>query len=287
MSIRRDIRLRKEFLLRKQQESQLVTTNEKKRQLRDALESDHVLPTELRSSARELNHQIEMDIHEIEKQKIDDEYANVGLREPKICVTTSRDPGNRLKQFAKEVKLCFPNSQAINRGNYRIDELVEACKKADFTDLILLNETRGNPDAMIISHLPYGPTAYFTLSNSVLRHDIPECKPASQAYPQLIIDGMNSKIGKRISQILSALYPIPKPDVKRIITYANQNDYISFRHHMYAREGGQIILQEAGPRFELRPYEIRLGTLDQEEAEKEWVLRPYMNTARKKQALSS
>ena len=30
---------------------------------------------------------------------------------------------------------------------------------------------------------------------------------------------------------------------------------------------------------------VRLGTIDQDEAEKEWVLRPYMNTARKKQSL--
>lgn len=31
--------------------------------------------------------------------------------------------------------------------------------------------------------------------------------------------------------------------------------------------------------------QIRLGTLDRDLAEKEWVLRPYMNTSRKKQAL--
>ena len=45
---------------------------------------------------------------------------------------------------------------------------------------------------------------------------------------------------------------------------------------------GKIQLVEAGPRFEMQPYEIRLGTLDQDLAEKEWVLRPYMNTSRKK-----
>lgn len=285
MAIRREIRLRKEFLYKRQQEAQAVVTNEKKRQLKEALDENKPIPTEIRKKARDLNHQSEMDIYEDGKQKIDDEYANVALREPKICITTSRDPGSRLKQFAKEIKICLPNSQSINRGTYRIDELVEACKKADFTDLIVLTETRGNPDGMSVSHLPYGPTAFFTLTNSVLRHDIPECKPASQAYPQLIIDGLNSKVGKRLGQVLQALFPIPKPDSKRVITFANENDYISFRHHMYTKEGGRVELQEAGPRFELRPYEIRLGTLDQEEAEKEWVLRPYMNTSRKKQAL--
>ncbi len=56
-----------------------------------------------------------------------------------------------------------------------MNELLEACKKADFTDIVVVNETRGNPDNIVISHLPFGPTTYFTISNSVLRHDIPEC----------------------------------------------------------------------------------------------------------------
>ncbi len=54
---------------------------------------------------------------------------------------------------------------------------------------------------------------------------------------------------------------------------------------MYSKEKGNVVLKEAGPRFEMQPYEIRLGTLDQDHAETEWVMRPYMNTARKKQTL--
>ena len=144
----------------------------------------------------------------------------------------------------------------INRGNHRIDELVESCKKADFSDIIVINETRGMPDGLTISHLPYGPTAYFTLSNCVLRHDIEECTPASQAYPHLIIDALQSKVGQRISRIIQALYPIPKIESKRVITYANRDDFISFRHHMYSKENGKIVLKEAGPRFEMQPYEV-------------------------------
>ena len=111
------------------------------------------------------------------------------------------------------------------------------------------------PDALIVSHLPYGPTAYFTLSNCVLRHDIAECKPASQAYPHLIIDGLNSKIGKRIGRILQSLFPIPRAESKRVLTFANRNDFIFFRHHMYNKEAGKVVLSEAGPRFEMQPYE--------------------------------
>ena len=71
---------------------------------------------ETNREARLLHHELEMDVTNIEKkQSIDDEYASIGLRDPKICVTTSRDPSSRLKQFAKEIKLCIPNSQALNR----------------------------------------------------------------------------------------------------------------------------------------------------------------------------
>jgi U3 small nucleolar ribonucleoprotein protein IMP4 len=196
----------------------------------------------------------------------------------------------------REMKLCIPNAQAINRGAYRMDELVEAAKKADFTDIVVVNETRGNPDNLIVSHLPFGPTAYFTISNCILRHDIPECAPSSLQYPHLVIDGLSSKVGRRIGRILQALYPGPatKPDSRRIITYANNNnDFISFRHHTYTKDNSQgtgnpasITLKECGPRFELQPYEIRLGTMDQNDtAEKEWVLRPYMNTSRKQSTL--
>lgn len=35
------------------------------------------------------------------KNHIDDEYAKVGTYDPKIVITTSRDPSSRLLQFSK------------------------------------------------------------------------------------------------------------------------------------------------------------------------------------------
>jgi len=52
----------------------------------------------------------------VPRTHIDDEYAHAAEREPKVLITTSRDPSSRLVQFAKELKLVFPNSQRINRG---------------------------------------------------------------------------------------------------------------------------------------------------------------------------
>lgn len=81
---------------------------------------------------------------------------------------------------------------------------------------------------------------------------------------------------------------------------------------MYKKSGPKDVeLSEIGPRFEMKRekkpvvgsdtwsidlsycwwlylvYEIRLGTMEQTEADVEWRLRPYMNTSRKRTALSS
>ena len=176
----------------------------------------------------------------------------------------------------------------MNRGGYVLNDLVKISQANNFTDLIILHETRGAPDGMIVSHLPYGPTAYFGLSNVVLRHDLKDkADPVSEAYPHLIFNGFNSNLGDRISDILKYLFPLPKVDTKRLITFNNQNDYISFRHHIYKKDDHKtVVLKELGPRFEMKPYQIVLGTIDNaNDAQKEWVLRPYMNTGKRKNYL--
>jgi len=104
MSARREVRLRKEFLYKKQQAVQEVQRGDKKRKLRDALDEGKSIPTEIVGEARELQHELENDLLP-ERSSVDDEYAQLGLREPKVCVTTSRDPSSRLKQFAKYASL--------------------------------------------------------------------------------------------------------------------------------------------------------------------------------------
>ena len=50
------------------------------------------------------------------------------------------------------------------------------------------------------------------------------------------------------------LFPVPIEDSKRVITFANHDDFISYRHHTYKKgEAGKgIELKEVGPRFQLR-----------------------------------
>ncbi|KAJ3693145.1 hypothetical protein LUZ60_012240 [Juncus effusus] len=290
--LRRDTRLRREYLYRKSLEGKEREYYEKKRKIRQALDEGKPIPTELRNEEASLRREIDLedDHTAIPKSLIDDEYSNARESDPKILLTTSRNPSAPLTQFVKELKIIFPNSSRMNRGGQVISEIIESAKSHDFTDVILVHEHRGIPDGLIVSHLPFGPTAYFGLLNVVTRHDIKDRKSIgtmSEAYPHLILDKFSTKIGERTANILKHLFPVPKPDSKRIITFANQSDYISFRHHVYEKHGGpkSIDLKEVGPRFELRLYQIKLGTVDQTEAQNEWVIRPYMNTAKKRSIL--
>lgn len=286
--IRRNTRLRKEFLYRKSLEGKEEAAYERKRQLRKALDEGRPLPTELRREEAQLRREVELedDNTAVPRSHVDDEYANAGQADPKVLVTTSRDPSSRLIQFAKEMRLVVPNAQHINRGGLVLSELVETCRSHDFTDIIVLHEHRGEPDGMVVCHLPYGPTAYFGVFNTVLRHDIGQKKEVgtiSEAYPHLIFEKFTSPLGQRLANILKHLFPVPKDDTKRLVTFANAEDYVSFRHHIYStpRGSSSVELTECGPRFELRPYQIRLGTMDQAHAENEWILRSYTRSAKK------
>ncbi|OZJ02466.1 U3 small nucleolar ribonucleoprotein IMP4 [Bifiguratus adelaidae] len=281
--IRRNTRLRREYLYRKSLESKERQIFERKQKIKEAIEQGKPIPTELRKEAGGLQKDLHFDEAQTEPEThVDDEYARAGVSDPKILITTSRDPSSRLQQFSKEMRLVFPNSQRINRGNHVMKEIVDACKANEVTDLIILHEHRGQPDGMVVCHFPYGPTAYFSLHNVVLRHDIKDQGTVSEAYPHLIFNNFNSKLGHRVTNILKYLFPVPKEDSKRVMTFANDGDYISFRHHVFVKTSyKEAQLAEVGPRFEMRVYEIKLGTVDIAEADTEWVLRPYQRTARK------
>lgn len=102
---------------------------------------------------------------------MDDEYRWAGVEDPKVMITTSRDPSSRLKMFAKvpgvgskwamlrherpqsslgcgrlqELKLVFPGAQRMNRGRHEVGALVRACKANGVTDLLVVHEHRGTP----------------------------------------------------------------------------------------------------------------------------------------------
>ncbi|KAF9969832.1 snoRNA-binding rRNA-processing protein imp4 [Actinomortierella ambigua] len=285
--LRRQTRLRREYLYRKSLEGKERQIFERKQAVKEAIASGKPIPTELKNEGAQFTKDLQYDeAQEAPTTHEDDEYARAGVYDPKVLVTTSRDPSSRLQQFAKEMRLVFPNSQRINRGGHVMKEIVDACRANDVTDLVILHEHRGEPDGMIISHFPHGPTAYFTLNNVVLRHDIKDHGTVSEAFPHLIFENFTSKLGKRTMNILKYLFPVPKDDSKRVMTFANDNDFISFRHHVFIKTGHKDVqLAEVGPRFEMKLFQIKLGTVELTDADTEWVLRPYQNTAKKRTQL--
>ncbi|XP_017695444.1 PREDICTED: U3 small nucleolar ribonucleoprotein protein IMP4 [Lepidothrix coronata] len=144
------------------------------------------------------------------------------------------------------------------------------------------------PDGLTVSHLPHGPTAHFTLSGAVLRQEVGGLGGAPLAAPHLLLLRLDSTLGKRVGTILKHLFPVPRPDSRRVVTFANEDDVILVRNHVYRRRGRTVELEEVGPRFQLRPYLIRLGTLEQgDAADVEWRWHPYTATAPKRRLLSA
>lgn len=227
-----------------------------------------------------------------EELDLDDEYSTLsGISDPRILVSTSRDPSTRLGTFAKEIRLLLPTAVRLNRGNLILDNLVQSCKSNGLSDIILLHEHRGKPTALTVSHLPHGPTASFSLHNVVLRADIPDAAKGtvSESYPHLIFEGFTTRLGQRVVKILKHLWPPRDGTAKlgsRVVTFKNVEDSIEVRHHVFVRTGYQSVeLAEVGPRMTMRLFEIRQGTLENKDGDKEWALTQYTRTSKKKDYL--
>ena len=56
---------------------------------------------------------------------MDCEYNQDEYWDPKVLVTTSWNPSDWLKKFHKEISSLFPNSNSMNRGGYKLKEILE------------------------------------------------------------------------------------------------------------------------------------------------------------------
>ncbi|KAK3500158.1 putative component of the U3 small nucleolar ribonucleoprotein [Neurospora hispaniola] len=291
--IRKQARQRRDYLYRRALLLKEAEVAEKRAKLRSALASGKPLDPEI-AKDKELRKDYDYDVSKDvngDAIDIDDEYSELsGVIDPRILVTTSRDPSSRLGQFSKEIRLLLPTSVRLNRGNLVLEDLVGAAKAQNLTDVVLLHEHRGVPTAMTISHFPHGPTLMVSLHNVVLRADIPKSikGTVSESYPRLIFEGFSTKLGERVVKILKHLFPPREPTQKpnvgnRVITFVNNDDTIEVRHHVYVRTSyDSVELSEVGPRFTMKPFKITMGTLDNKDADTEWHLSQYTRTSRKK-----
>ncbi|EEQ28844.1 U3 small nucleolar ribonucleoprotein IMP4 [Microsporum canis CBS 113480] len=296
----RQARERRDYLYRKALQLKDASIAERRAKLKESLASGKPLDPSI-ANDRKLREDFKYDeslqtadpkAKGGEEIDIDDEYAvTSGLVDPRPLVTTSRDPSSRLSTFAKEIRLLMPTSIRLNRGTLVLNDLVASATASALSDMVIVHEHRGTPTAITISHLPHGPTASFSLHNVVLRADIPNAArgTVSESYPHLIFEGFTTKLGKRVVQILSHLFP-PREAGKvgsRVVTFKNIEDSIEVRHHVFVKTGYQDVeLAEVGPRMTMRLFEIRGGTLEKGAGgDVEWALTQYTRTSKKKDYL--
>jgi U3 small nucleolar ribonucleoprotein protein IMP4 len=294
--IKRQTRERRDYLYRRALTLQQAEVAAKRAKLKASLASGKPLDPEI-AKDKQLREDYKYDESRADRNTeeelgLDDEYAALsGIRDPRIVVTTSRDPSSRLSTFAKEIRLLLPTAVRLNRGNQILPNLVQSVKANDMSDIILLHEHRGTPTALTISHIPHGPTASFSLHNDVLRADIPNSArgTVSESYPHLIFEGFTTNLGKRVVQILKHIFPpreFSKQIGNRVVTFKNMEDSVEVRHHVFVQTGYQSVeLAEVGPRMTMRLFEIRSGTLENKDGDVEWHLNQYTRTSKKKDYL--
>ncbi|KAH8866491.1 U3 small nucleolar ribonucleoprotein IMP4 [Schistosoma japonicum] len=127
--LKRQARLRREFIYRRSIEVRDAQNEKKKKMLKAALAEGKTLPREIQEDALQLNEELDWsdDGGEGVVTSQDDEYLWAGTEDPRVVVTTSRSPSSKLKEFAKELRFLIPNATKINRGNYLNKNLLEAC----------------------------------------------------------------------------------------------------------------------------------------------------------------
>lgn len=275
-------RERREWMETVKSEERRMEAKKRKEMLYRSYEREVVVPKEIRHEIDEgklaPEEALQQAIYAYGDEEKEDEFSNV--TEPRPIITTSRSPSDALVRFAKALKHIFPNAEKINRGKHVINNLVELAVSKGHTDIIMVHEHKGVPSSITVSHLPHGPTAYFSLHH--VDTDGETCR--STAPPAILFDNFTTKLGIRLKRALSSLFPplAPREKPKRIVTFANRDDSIVFRQFRSSIQQGNAELEPLGPSFTMRLYELRAGTLDMTYAEKEFVFRPYMNTAHKK-----
>lgn len=227
------------------------------------------------------------DDSEVEDDEALDEFMKYfsGETTPKIIVTTQKRPSGRMFNFLKELVHVIPNTFYYPRKEFPFKKMCEYAANKGFTDIMLFHERLKIIQGVYISHLPKGPTSYWRLTKLKLGQEMKLGATCNASHnPELILNNFITRLGRRMSRQLVALFP-QKPDFqgRRTVTFHNQRDFIFFRHYRYAfkNEGKGCKLQEIGPRFTLKLRYMQHGTFDSKKGEYEYIWRPDSQVCRK------
>ncbi|KEG00842.1 U3 small nucleolar ribonucleoprotein protein IMP4, putative [Plasmodium vinckei vinckei] len=222
--LRRNIRLRKEYLYLKKVEEEKKKYAEKIKSIKKSYDENKKIKGDLKDEENELRKKMNLYDEKSLNKNFDDEYFFSGIENPQVLITTSRNPSAQLENFAKELKLLIPNSEKINRGSYFIKDIISFARKNNITDVIIIHEYKGVPRNLIICHLPFGPTLFCTIKDCKMRHEfLDQINNISTCNPHLIFHNFNSDLGKRIMNIFKYLFPPVKMRINKRRFSKNKN----------------------------------------------------------------
>lgn len=230
------------------------------------------------------NEEIQLDI---KNDELESHWDPDNERNPKVLITTSDNPHARTIQLAREIKTLLPKSEFRFRNRSAIKKIIRGCIDRDFTDLIVLNENRREPNGLLLVHLPNGPTAKFKVSSVKLSDQIPNRRtPPTYNRPEVILNNFDSRLGQTVGRMLACLFPkSPKFQYQTVCTFHNQRDFIFFRYHHYDidEKRKSVSLQECGPQMTLKLMSLQTGLFDPQHGEYEWMLKRHeMQKSRKR-----
>ncbi|KAK7100591.1 ribosome production factor 1-like [Littorina saxatilis] len=224
---------------------------------------------------------------EVMADEATDETApyHTGQSEPKIMITTCDRPGSRTNKLCKEFKKIIPNSTVFYRRGLDLKKIIPQAMSRSFTDIVVINENMKVPNALVVTHLPDGPTAHFRMSNVKLTTEIKGTDGMSDHRPEVILNNFSTRLGHSVGRLLASLFNAdPNYVGRRVVTFHNQRDFIFFRQHRYEfKSGKKVALKELGPRFTLKLRSLQKGTFDSKHGQYEWVHKRHeMDTSRRK-----
>jgi len=151
---------------------------------------------------------------------------------PKVLITTSDSPCTKTRVFCRELTRIIPNSTAKYRRHARVKNLVKKAVDLGYSDMIVVNEDRKEPNGLLLIHLPNGPTAHFRLSNVKITTVLgKKHKAINEERPEVILNNFTTKLGYTVSRMLAAIFHYePEFKGKRCVTFHNQRDNIFFRY---------------------------------------------------------
>ncbi|EKX72852.1 RNA processing factor [Theileria equi strain WA] len=200
---------------------------------------------------------------EIDAEEAIDEFSGHfnGDSTPKLMITSSRRPSEKMRTFMKELLLILPNSIYYARDEHKLKALVKAGTEGGFSAILLVNQGPDKmPSGLYLCSLPSGPTTFFKLTSITFASEMKGGGVLTPTTPELVLNSFNTRLGRRIGRQLGALFPLtPEFEGRRVITFHNQRDMIFFRHHRYVfRNEKKCSLKEIGPRFTLKVHSVQV-----------------------------